>query len=105
MMLTTYKANIKARKQIIITLKHIHLETPTLPLPSHLPQTKPINPIINQTTRTTTKNTRNTLKQLPPLHMPLKKLYDKLLSIEHIAPIVLPPQPHFVVWYKPKLTC
>ncbi|XP_061983063.1 uncharacterized protein LOC133702756 [Populus nigra] len=47
-----------------------------------------------------------TSEQLPPLPMPLKDLYAKLLSIGHIAPILLPPiQPSFPIWYKPELTC
>jgi len=51
------------------------------------------------------KNTRNTLKQLPPLSMPLKDLYAKLLSIDHIAHIPIPLlQPPFHVWCKPGLT-
>ncbi|XP_073259781.1 uncharacterized protein [Populus alba] len=45
-------------------------------------------------------------EQLPPLPMPLKDLYAKLLSIGQIAPILLPPiQPPFPLWYKPELTC
>jgi len=51
-------------------------------------------------------NTRYPSEQLPPLPMPLKDMYAKLLSIGHIAPIpALPLQPPFPIWYKPELTC
>ena len=51
-------------------------------------------------------STRYTPEQLPPLPMPLKDMYAKLLSIGHIAPIpALPLQPPFPIWYKPDLTC
>jgi hypothetical protein len=51
-------------------------------------------------------NTRYIAEQLPPLPMPLKEMYAKLLSIGQIAPIpTLPLQPPFPIWYKPELTC
>jgi hypothetical protein len=51
-------------------------------------------------------NTRYISEQLPPLPMPLKDMYAKLLSIGQIAPIsTLPLQPPFPIWYKPELTC
>ncbi|XP_061979625.1 uncharacterized protein LOC133700079 [Populus nigra] len=51
-------------------------------------------------------NTKYPSEQLPPLPMPLKDLYAKLLSIGQIAPILLPPiEPPFPIWYKPELTC
>jgi len=38
--------------------------------------------------------------------MPLKDLYAKLLSIEHITHIHVPPlQPPISIWYKPNLNC
>jgi hypothetical protein len=50
--------------------------------------------------------TKYTSEQLPPLPMPLKDLYAKLLSIRQITPILLPPiQPPFLKWYKPELAC
>jgi hypothetical protein len=51
-------------------------------------------------------NTRHPLEQLPPLPMPLKDLYAKLLSLGQITPIFFPPfQPPFPAWYKSELTC
>ena len=51
-------------------------------------------------------NTRYISEQLPPLPMPLKDMYAKLLSIKQIAHIpTLPLQPPFPIWYKPELTC
>jgi len=45
-------------------------------------------------------------EQLPPLPLPLNEMYQKLLSIGHIAPEPLTPlQPPFPNWYKPDLTC
>ena len=45
-------------------------------------------------------HTRYTSEQLPPLPMPLKDMYAKLLSIGQIAPILtLPLQPPFPIWY------
>ena len=50
--------------------------------------------------------TKYASEQLPPLPMPLKDLYAKLLSIRQITPILLPPiQPPFLKWYKPELAC
>ena len=50
--------------------------------------------------------TRYTSEQLPPLPMPLKDLYAKLLSIGQITPIHLPQiEPPFPMWYKPELVC
>ncbi|XP_034898419.1 uncharacterized protein [Populus alba] len=50
--------------------------------------------------------TRYTSEQLPPLPMPLKDLYAKLLSIGQITPIHLPQiQPPFPMWYKSELAC
>lgn len=47
----------------------------------------------------------NTLEQLPPLSMPLKDLYAKLLSTVNITIIrLLSMQPRFLVWYKPDST-
>ncbi|KAJ6974614.1 hypothetical protein NC653_030665 [Populus alba x Populus x berolinensis] len=49
---------------------------------------------------------RYTSEQLPPLPMPLKDMYAKLLSIGQVAPIpTLPLQPPFPIWYKPELSC
>ncbi|XP_011015726.1 PREDICTED: uncharacterized protein LOC105119299, partial [Populus euphratica] len=60
----------------------------------------------NQTKNHQRPTARYTPEQLPPLPMPLKDLYAKLLSIGHIAPIpALPLQPPFPIWYKPELTC
>jgi hypothetical protein len=51
-------------------------------------------------------HTKYTSEQLPPLPMPLKDMYAKLLSIGQIAPIpTLPLQPPFPIWYKPELAC
>jgi len=45
-------------------------------------------------------------EQLPPLPLPLNEMYQKLLSIEHVAPEPLTPlQPPYPNWYKPDLTC
>jgi len=45
-------------------------------------------------------------EQLPPLPLPLNKMYQKLLSIGHIAPEPLTPlQPPYPNWCKPNLTC
>jgi hypothetical protein len=45
-------------------------------------------------------------EQLPPLPLPLNEMYQKLLSIRHIAPEPLTPlQPPYPNWYKPYLTC
>jgi hypothetical protein len=45
-------------------------------------------------------------EQLPPLSLPLNEMYQKLLSIGHIAPEPLTPlQPPYPNWYKPDLTC
>jgi len=44
-------------------------------------------------------------KQLPPLPLPLNEMYQKLLSIGHIAPEPLTPlQPTYPNWYKLNLT-
>ncbi|XP_052304654.1 uncharacterized protein LOC127904525 [Populus trichocarpa] len=51
-------------------------------------------------------HTKYTSEQLPPLPMPLKDMYTKLLSIGQIALIpTLPLQPPFPIWYKPELAC
>jgi hypothetical protein len=45
-------------------------------------------------------------EHLPPLPLPLNEMYQKLLSIGHIAPEPLTPlQPPYPNWYKPDLTC
>jgi hypothetical protein len=45
-------------------------------------------------------------EQLPSLPLPLNEMYQKLLSIRHIAPEPLTPlQPPYPNWYKPDLTC
>jgi hypothetical protein len=45
-------------------------------------------------------------EQLPPLPLPLNEMYQKLLSIGHIAPEPLASvQPPYPNWYKPKLNC
>jgi hypothetical protein len=51
-------------------------------------------------------NYQRVQKQLPPLPLPLNEMYQKLLSIGHIAPEPLAPlQPPYPGWYKPELTC
>jgi len=45
-------------------------------------------------------------EQLPSLPLPLNEMYQKLLSIEHIAAEPLTSlQPPYPNWYKPDLTC
>jgi hypothetical protein len=45
-------------------------------------------------------------EQLPPLSLPLNEIYQKLLSIRHVAPEPLTPlQPPYPNWYNPDLTC
>jgi hypothetical protein len=52
------------------------------------------------------KNYQRVQEQLPPLPLPLNEMYQKLLSIGHIAPEPLVPlQPPYPSWYKSELTC
>jgi hypothetical protein len=45
-------------------------------------------------------------EQLPPLPLPLNEMYQKLLSIGHVAPKPLVPlQPPYLGWYKLELIC
>jgi hypothetical protein len=90
--------------------KNINYQNPQMPTPhsTNINFAKPF-----QTNRTNYQpnnyqrpNTKYPSEQLPPLPMPLKDLYAKLLSIGQIAPILLPPiEPPFPIWYKPELTC
>ncbi|XP_024439614.1 uncharacterized protein LOC112323885 [Populus trichocarpa] len=51
-------------------------------------------------------NYQRVQEQLPPLPLPLNEMYQKLLSIGHVAPEPLAPlQPPYPGWYKPELTC
>jgi hypothetical protein len=96
--------------------KKVNYQIPQMPTSqfANMSFTKPLP--LNQTNRTNSKpnnqnnhqrqSIRNTLEQLPPLPMPLKDLYTKLLSIEHIALIpAVPLQSPFPIWYKLELTC
>jgi len=52
------------------------------------------------------RNYQRAQEQLPPLSLPLNEMYQKLLSIRHIAPEPLAPlQPPYPGWYKLELTC
>ena len=45
-------------------------------------------------------------EQLPPLPMPLTKMYQRLLSIGQVVPVpLIPLQPPFPNWYKPDQKC
>jgi len=51
-------------------------------------------------------NYQRVQEQLPPLPLPLNEMYQKLLSIGHVALEPLTPvQPPYPNWYKPKLNC
>eukprot|EP00258_Populus_trichocarpa_P039875 XP_024455894.1 uncharacterized protein LOC112327337 [Populus trichocarpa] len=51
-------------------------------------------------------NYQRVQEQLPSFPLPLNEMYQKLLSIGHIAPEPLPPvQPPYPNWYKPELNC
>eukprot|EP00258_Populus_trichocarpa_P037188 XP_024453207.1 uncharacterized protein LOC112326921 [Populus trichocarpa] len=51
-------------------------------------------------------NYQRVQEQLPLLPLPLNEMYQKLLSIGHVAPEPLAPlQPPYPGWYKPELTC
>jgi len=82
-------------------------QTPTSQF-AHMNFNKPFSPNRTnyQSNNHQRQNTKYILEQLPPLPMPLKDLYAKLLSIGHIAPIpALPLQPLFPIGHKPELTC
>ena len=52
------------------------------------------------------RNYQKTQEQLPPLPLPLNEMYQKLVSIEQIAPEPQAPlYPPYPSWYKPNLTC
>jgi hypothetical protein len=56
--------------------------------------------------KTENGNYQRVQEQLPSLPLPLNEMYQKLLSIEHIAPEPLPPvQPPYPNCYKPELNC
>jgi len=76
--------------------------------PSSLPQISNINLNPTFTTRKPEPQTKHQRfqEQLPPLLFPLNEMYQKLLSIGHIAPEPLTPlQPPYPNWYKLDLTC
>jgi hypothetical protein len=76
--------------------------------PSPSPQISNINLSPTFLTRKPEPQTKHqrVQEQLPPLPLPLNEMYQKLLSIGHIAPEPLTPlQPPYPNWYKPDLTC
>jgi hypothetical protein len=51
-------------------------------------------------------NYQRVQEQLPPLLLPLNEMYQKLLSIGHIALEPLAPmRPLYPTWYNPELNC
>ena len=90
--------------------KKINYQDPQMPIPHSINMNfaKPFqnNRANYQPNNYQRPNTKYPSEQLPPLPMPLKDLYAKLLSIGQIALILLPPiEPPFPIWYKPELTC
>jgi hypothetical protein len=76
--------------------------------PSSSPQIANINFNFSFASRKPEPQTKQQRVQehLPPLPLPLNEMYQKLLSIGHIAPEPLTPlQPPYPNWYKPDLTC
>ena len=67
-------------------------------------QTNPINNQTNNTSRPQ-KTFPGNKEQIPPLHIPLNEMYQRLLSIGQVAPVSLTPsQKSFPHWYKPNQT-
>jgi hypothetical protein len=76
--------------------------------PSFSPQIANINLNSSFPARKTEPQTKHqrVQEQLPPLPLSLNEMFQKLLSIGHIAPEPLTPlQPPYPNWYKPDLTC
>jgi hypothetical protein len=66
---------------------------------------QPTNPSKNQTENNPKRTYQSNQEQLPPLPMPLEKIYAKQLSIGHATPLPFPPfKPPFPSWYKSELT-
>jgi len=81
--------------------KRVDSHNPQIPTShvAHMNFSKPFPPNrTNNQSNNQRPNTRYISEQLPPLHMPLKDMYAKLLSIGQIAPIpTLPLQPPFFI--------
>lgn len=71
-----------------------------------LPVNRLINPQENQAKNNPKRSYQRNQEKLSHLSIPLKEMYEKLLSIGHVAPLpYLPLKPPFPNWYKLELTC
>jgi hypothetical protein len=109
LILSRVVANVRRAKSKIITVHPLHPKLLTLTLTLNFLSENPSLKITRskkQTENFPRKNYQRVQEHIPPLPLFLNEMYQKLLSIEQVAPVPLTPlRPPYPSWYKPHITC